>query len=947
MQFRQMLPLCSLAAVFWLSGDTASAAEGPSLHSARRLLLTGNYAEATEAYDALKEAEPVAAAVGVSRCLTAEGKLEEAIDLLTAVAKSHPRAAALHSEVATLEFERGRYEAAQSRVCASLELDENELQARWIAAELHRASGRMREADQAYRWLVDFYNRTETFDDAESLGWIGRGAAQYARWNRLNDQFNFIVNELYPEAIKLEPEFWQAHYEAGLLYAEKYNQPEATRQFNSALAINPRAAGVHAALAALALQSYDVAGAVASLDRADAVNPNLLSAKQLRADLHLINFQAAEGIETLHAALALNPRSETTLGRLAAAYVVRDGMPEKLDNTGVGRLVAQAEERNPHAGEFYMALAGGLELVRKYPAAGRFYENAIQRMPQLVRAHGDLGMIYMRLGREVEAKELLDEAFKIDPFNVRVSNTLKVLDVLSGYAVLETEHFVIKFDRAKDEILVKAMARFLEEEAYPAVCKRMGYEPQGKTLLEVFNHARNTDGHGWFSARMVGLPSIGTVGACAGQMFAVTSPGSLEQRFNWARVLKHELVHVVNLQQTDFNVPHWYTEGLAVVSEDVARPAEWNELLARRLAADDLFDLKTINFGFIRPASAQNWALAYCQAALYADYLEVLAGPEVHARMLGAYAKSADTEKVIQAVLNISQDEFEAGYRSHLREVAARVSRGRFAVQGDLNDLETRYTAKPDDFDLAVALAKAYLSTQSFDRAREVAQRVLKESPRHQAATYILARLHVRDGDESRAAEQLEACLDRELPDLDVLALLAGLKFKAKQFDEAAELYEIGAVKAPHDPKWNDVLARVYLTTGDDAKLAQSLARIAAADPDNLIVRKKLVQLAAKQADTEAIKRWAREGLQIDVLDPQLHRSLAEAAAETADFATATSEYEILLRLEPDAFDCRLALAKAYVASGRTDDARDTLRDLTKRHADYPGAKELLELLKR
>ena len=36
------------------------------------------------------------------------------------------------------------------------------------------------------------------------------------------------------------------------------------------------------------------------------------------------------------------------------------------------------------------------------------------------------------LGKEVEAENILKEAFDIDPFNVRVSNTLKVLDVLAA-----------------------------------------------------------------------------------------------------------------------------------------------------------------------------------------------------------------------------------------------------------------------------------------------------------------------------------------------------------------------------------------------------------------------------------------------------------------------------------------------------------------------------------
>ncbi len=177
-------------------------------------------------------------------------------------------------------------------------------------------------------------------------------------------------------------------------------------------------------------------------------------------------------------------------------------------------------------------------------------------MPQLVQPYGDLGVVLMRLGDEAEAKRQFDTAFEVDPFNVRVNNMLKVLEVLDGYAVLETEHFVIKFDRGRDEILARYAARYLEDEVYPELCRTFRYRPPEKSLFEIFNRARNTNGHGWFSARMVGLPFVHTVGACAGKIVALASPNDMPKKYNWARVLKHEFVHVLNLQQTNFAIPH-------------------------------------------------------------------------------------------------------------------------------------------------------------------------------------------------------------------------------------------------------------------------------------------------------------------------------------------------------------------------------------------------------
>ena len=54
---------------------------------------------------------------------------------------------------------------------------------------------------------------------------------------------------------------------------------------------------------------------------------------------------------------------------------------------------------------------------------------------------------------------------------------IEVLDVLQGYALLETEHFVIKFDRGHDELLATYAAKYLEDEVYPQITRQLGFAP--------------------------------------------------------------------------------------------------------------------------------------------------------------------------------------------------------------------------------------------------------------------------------------------------------------------------------------------------------------------------------------------------------------------------------------------------------------------------------------
>ena len=168
--------------------------------------------------------------------------------------------------------------------------------------------------------------------------------------------------------------------------------------------------------------------------------------------------------------------------------------------------------------------------------------------------------------------------------------------------------------------------------------------------------------HQWFSGRTIGLPFIPTVGACTGKVVALASPRATNKPFNWARVLKHEVVHVITLQQTEFNIPHWYTEALAVESEGYPRPQEWNKMLLERVPArSKLLNLDTINLGFIRPKEPDDRQMAYCQAQLYAQYMLKRFGPDALIKMLDAYRRGLTTDRAIAACFHVEKADFEAG----------------------------------------------------------------------------------------------------------------------------------------------------------------------------------------------------------------------------------------------------------------------------------------------
>src|SRR5205085_1156516 len=121
------------------------------------------------------------------------------------------------------------------------------------------------------------------------------------------------------------------------------------------------------------------------------------------------------------------------------------------------------------------------------------------------------------------------------------------------------------------------------------------------------------------------------------------------------------------------------------------------------------------------------------------------------------------------------------------------------------------------------------------------------------------------------------------------------------------------------------------------------LEQLVAVDFEEFSTRKKLAQLYLEAKNFEAAARYATEGVQIDVMDEELHTMLAEALMQLGKPDDAIFEYETLAMLDSKDANIKLSLAKACLAAGRIDDAKKALDDVLKADPDNEQAKELLE----
>ena len=862
-----------LACLFVLCSASLATTAEPTLKEARERWLRGNYGEAREQFEALaKDAKLASAAtVGLSRALESEGEYDKALEVVESTLKDRSKDAVLLARLAELQYGRGRWDEAEKTANTAIDADKDQLLARWVRAQIYRDRGDIKKADAECKWFVRTYTQRDQNDDPikepEELVLVGLAGAENARWNNLPDQFDFILNEVYKDALKNDKNYWPAEYQAGMLLLEKYNKPEALKAFDNVLKINSSAAEAIAAKSVLSLMQMEIKEAERLAEQALNINPKLPEALRLRADVHIASGETAAALKELETARKTNPRDERTLGRIAACLVLQ----RKKDD--LAALTKEVEKFDPKPSSFYQEMGERLDERRHYDDAEQCFKKAAELRPAVPGALNSLGQLYMRMGLEKEASETLDRAFRADPFNVRVKNLRTVLRHLEKYDTLKTDHFVLRYDPKNDAVLAKYMAPYLEA-IYADLAGKFNYRPKGPILIEVFNN------HQMFSGRVVALPDLHTIGACTGKMFAMASPHSrdLGKPFNWGRVLRHEIVHIFNLEQTHFLVPHWLTEGLAVNNEGFARPQLWNELLRERVPAGKLMNLDNVDLGFIRPRGPDEWNLAYCQSQLYVNYIKEKFGAAAIGEMLAAYREGLDTAEVIQKTCKVDKATFEKGYREYLDEAVKPLLRGKPAEKKKtLAELKTAYE-KDNDLEAAAELAVRYLDRDRV-QARKLAEDVIERKKNHPKANYVLARLERLAGNVKQERRLLEEALNRDDPDPRVLLALGKIYYDAKEYDKAAEMFELGRKNEPFDTSWLMQLARVYTQKEDKTKLIDVLKELVPGDADELEQRLRLAQLLLESDKPAEAETYARQAMEIDVRNKEGREILLKALA--------------------------------------------------------------------
>ena len=839
----------SLLTISFFIFAACAAAQAPTLDEALEQLTKGEYAEAVTAFNRLLSANPneAKAQAGLLRAYLETGKYQEvetaakkfnSVDAKLALGEVYAATGRYNEAIA--EFERiGRTAKDTPKHRADLR-----------RAELLVMTGKEELATPIFQSFEKLY-ASDKEKKAEDLTLIAQALIYLEKYKEANDVIG--------EATSDDAEFIEANLVGGELYTTKYNYAEAATFFTDALETNPNSARAHLGTAA----NKQIEGGEemqAALQKALEINPNYVDAFNLRAWVLLEKEEYEPALKDIESALKINPNSLEAHSLKATLYWLQN---RKTDSD---KEVQATLAINPKYGRLYETLSHFAGQTRRYAEGAEFSKQAFTLSPRLWDAHLSYGIALTRAGKIDEGRASIETSFKGDPFNVRAKNTLDLLDVLAEYPIIKRGDFIIRASE-KENPAITPYAGNLLDEAVKTLSAKYKFTPRAPITVEIYEN------HEDFAVRTLGLPGLGALGVCFGQVVTLDSPSARAAgEFNWGSTLWHEYTHVITLQATDNRIPRWFSEGLSVYEERRARKGwgdDWNVNNLKAFADGRFFKIADLDGGFLRPKTADSVPLAYFEASQVCEFITDKYGFEKILEMLAQYKSGVKNLDALQAVLKTTNEEFDKNFKEYLQnKVGKYITAAQPLWKQTPTEKPTKENAiataeaNPNDF-LANLRAGTLLKDEDATKAIPYLKRSIELFPYYTGngnAYELLSTIYEAKSDKQAQADVLESFVRVAENEIEALKKLTQLRLALGEKPKALEALQLSFFINPFDASQHLIAGDLYLDQKDSkaaiteyqvalalkpANLAEAhynLARAQFADGNKGAARKALLQ---------------------------------------------------------------------------------------------------------
>jgi cellulose synthase operon protein C len=852
------------------------------LAAALAAVANGRYQVAEPALLRIIEHQPdlsLRAQVALSEVELMTGRGERALDRMRPHCRAQdvllPQACSIAAEVLRRQ---GNLEQAASLLAAS---SDRTLQL--ALADILSDRGRITEARALWRHLVDDYAQARiAADDARELTITGRAAHRLGAWREANELFNRAEMTGITELSML---LWR-----GELYLDAHDPIRAHALADEALRFAPDHPSALLLAARVRLsESQDGEQAEQYVRRALAIDPARSDAYAILAGLALRDLDFERVQVYLDQGLAKEPRHLELLCLRAAARFLADDQP------GFEAAVFDVLQRNPSHARVYRLVAEYAEAEHRYDDTIPLLRRAIDLDPDDSSVRAQLGIQLLRSGDEAEGRKQLAQAFRRDPFDWRVRNTLVLYErkIDKQYSLIRHGPFAIRLPNVYREVLTGIVPVWLDR-AYSDLRTRYGKLTPQTLFVELYADQDS------FGVRTSGVPATFLQGVCFGRTVVARLP--TDEPTNLGMTLWHELSHVYHLQLSKHRVPRWFTEGLAEVETARHRP-EWSReqdlAVYRALVGGQLPRVKQLNRAFSHAATLDDLAVAYVASTYLVEHIARRYGYDRITKMLKAWGEHQSTERVVSDVLATNLDDLDAAFRESLRQRFAHFENQYLPPdhQRSVEAARAELAKRPSDPTARAELAHAELLQGRLAAAREIIAQTAPDQANHPDLLWISSILALADQKPAPAEAHLRKMLSAGKDGYFVRMQLA--LARRMQADAAGERAELQRAHAYHgtasEPLYR--MAAMANQAGDRKNELSAMASLAQLEESDVNVHRRLVELYIELGQPKDARAAAEALGYVNPLDADVHRLLARVALANRDGISARRELGYARRL--------------------------------------------------
>ena len=874
------------------------------LARAQQRLELGGYREAEEDFRSLLAApdESTAARLGLAEVLVITGRADAALEVLQPLSEpaSTAPAAILRARALLIRGDVAGAERALRAVPEGLASAASRLE---LGCVLLR-EGRRADAEPILMTLVNDYNEDRIKEsDGAGLSLAGR-AAQLLRSPK-------DANELYDAAERALPGNTRTLLFRADLFLEKYDPGHAEEVLNEVLAKAPTEPEALVRLASVKLAQaldFDEAERLARL--ALSVNPKLGAAYAILVGISLRDNDLERAAELVSEGLAAEPGNLELLSLRVAERFLADDVP------GTEAAKKRVLSFNPEYSRLYSIVSEFADWEHRYDEIVRMMREAVAIDNEDGVAYGELGLNLIRAGDDAGGVAALRRAFAIDPYNVRVFNTLNLYEktIAKEYVTVEHPPFRIRYRKDERAILERYVPALLDE-AWQKMVVRYGFTPNTPIGVELYAERQN------FGIRTGGLPETAIQGVCFGRTLAAMSPK--HESFNLGMTLWHELSHVFHIQLSKSHVPRWFTEGLAEYETIIRRP-EWareqDPDLFQALRANRLPAVSNMTRAFTRAEELNDVATAYYASSQIMSLWATSYGMPKLSEMLRQWGAGKRTPEVLQGVLGKPPEQLDREFRAYAEQRLSRY-RAQFVPLtrgGPIPLAEAAVEREPDSALTHTTLALALLRRGRGDRAKGELTRALTLDAKFPDARFLDAQLSAHEEPSHAVAELQQLIADGK--DGYAVEMLLAQTLSSNDEAGAQRALESATKLDPTQAAPHYALADLAEKNGDPAKELDALRALASLEQHEPKVYQRLLRRLIESGAFDEAARVGEAALYADVSGLDTHLLFAQALAATGKRERALFETESATLCEgtpQELAEAHARLAELYLASGK------------------------------